>query len=197
MQNLNKIRYKSLLKSNKSYFSYAYFTHLGSLNADDAVQVPRGVVEEGHGDSGRTRWHPWALRLWVYVEHVSLAREDWLFTATNQSLFRTLFNKLKIMWRYAIYTSTLNGNLNLSDSFGRRVSNALRPIRTRDNMYLENSNRTRIFLGASPISYRIQAIQEPHFEKPTPCIILWLLRSFISIEWWKETGWRRSALVRK
>lgn len=59
-------------------------TDLGPLDADDAVEVARRVVEEGDGDGGGAGRHPRALRLRVYVEHVRFAREDRLLTAIQR-----------------------------------------------------------------------------------------------------------------
>ena len=53
---------------------------LGALHADDPVQRPGGVVEEGDGNCGTGGGDPGTFGLGVNVEHMRLACEDRLLT---------------------------------------------------------------------------------------------------------------------
>jgi hypothetical protein len=61
--------------------SVAYFS---AFDADDSVQGSCRVVEKWDVDGGRRGRDPRTFRLRVDVEHVSLARENWLFPNGQQ-----------------------------------------------------------------------------------------------------------------
>lgn len=86
-------------------------THLSPFHADNPVQIPRRVVEERNGNRRGTRRHPRAFRLWVYVEHVRLAREDRLLTAGGHL---QLVEELNFMVLYSIFLLTLRDVQNCS-----------------------------------------------------------------------------------
>lgn len=54
-------------------------TYFGAFDADDSVEGSCRIVEEGHVDGRRRGRDPRTFRLWIDVEHMSLARKNWLF----------------------------------------------------------------------------------------------------------------------
>lgn len=53
-------------------------SHLGAAHADDAIDVPIGIVEEGHGDSMLAGGDPVPLGGWVNLEDMRPGTENGL-----------------------------------------------------------------------------------------------------------------------
>lgn len=62
-------------------------SYLGSIDTDDAISIPRGVIVVRDADGTLTGRDPVLLGLWIYLEHMGLCCEDGLFPVKRQNAY--------------------------------------------------------------------------------------------------------------
>lgn len=62
-------------------------SYLGSIDTDDAISIPCGVIVVGDADGTLTGRDPVLLGLWIYLEHMGLRCEDGLFPVKRQNKY--------------------------------------------------------------------------------------------------------------